>query len=207
MEIQCNGFTVSFPYDIDDKYDQFEMQSKGYLSTMDEDYNDLEIPELERTGPYIPSLYIVNSRDVLLVEPTKNFIQNSDIRGIKRYVKTLKKHIVEIEWKDWSFDTEPRFYPESGEPEDYILEGKHDKQLAKRMPEVFLLDVEEKCNLKKTNNRNIIGDYCDIVIEGEPNLDIFTPTNMLYVVVSDRFKNTIEQTNVNSVVFFEIKIA
>ena len=32
MEIQCNGFTVSFPYDIDDKYDQFEMQSKGYLS-------------------------------------------------------------------------------------------------------------------------------------------------------------------------------
>ena len=32
MEIQCKGFSVSFPYDVDDKLNQFEMQAKGCLS-------------------------------------------------------------------------------------------------------------------------------------------------------------------------------
>jgi hypothetical protein len=33
LEIQLNGFSISFPFDMDDKYNQFEMQSKGYLSS------------------------------------------------------------------------------------------------------------------------------------------------------------------------------
>ena len=90
--------------------------------------------------------------------------------------------------------------------EDYILEGKHDKRVAKKMPEVFLLEIKEKYSLKKISRKNNAGDYCDIAIEGEPSLDIFTPTNMLSVVVSDRLKNTIEQAKGDTVVFFEIKI-
>ena len=31
MEIQCDGFKFYFPYNANDKYGLFEMQSKGYL--------------------------------------------------------------------------------------------------------------------------------------------------------------------------------
>ena len=36
----------------------------GLLKVLDEHYDDLEIPEIERAGPYFPDIYMANSQRV-----------------------------------------------------------------------------------------------------------------------------------------------
>ena len=40
------------------------MLFSGLLKVLDEHYDDLEIPEIERAGPYFPDIYIANSQRV-----------------------------------------------------------------------------------------------------------------------------------------------
>ena len=54
----------------------------------------------------------------------------------------FKKHIVDLDWTTWDLNAEdPPHYPESGEPEDYILSGDHSESLAGRMGDVWELVI------------------------------------------------------------------
>jgi hypothetical protein len=179
----------------------------GYLNQMDEDcLNKLEIPELKRTGAYIPPLYIANSVAVLAIETIKNALISSEIKGINKCVKVVKKHIVEINWQEWDFNKDPFFYPESGEPEDYIFSGEHNEVLAQSMPEVFSFEIEKRHCLKLTSDICDYKNHTDKALEsGEIDLDIFYPTNMLYVIVSEKVKTILEKHGVDTVRFIEIQ--
>jgi len=179
----------------------------GYLNEMTEDYiAQLDVPELERTGPYIPMLYIVNFTKLIAVEAIKNILCDGNIMGIKKVVEPLKKHIVEIEWKEWDLNSEnPLFFPSSGEPEDYIWEGAHDEKIAKNMPIVFCLEIEKNCSLEQISDIDDSDNYAELVLVGEPSLDIFCPENRLYVIISERLKTVLETSGVDSLVFIEVE--
>lgn len=49
----------------------------------------------------------------------------------------LKARIVRLDWSAWDIDAEPREYPKSGEPEDYILDRDHDEALSRQMGDFF----------------------------------------------------------------------
>ena len=50
----------------------------------------------------------------------------------------MKARIAEVRWQDWNTeDEDPLFYPDSGEPEDYILGAKHNRRLAKELGDLW----------------------------------------------------------------------
>jgi len=50
--------------------------------------------------------------------------------------------VVHIAWEQWDANAqEPAFYPDTGEPEDYLFEGAHDGQLAAAMPKLSAWNV------------------------------------------------------------------
>jgi hypothetical protein len=50
--------------------------------------------------------------------------------------------VVRIDWHEWDWKAnDPAFYPETGEPEDYLLAGVHDAELAATMPKLWAWKV------------------------------------------------------------------
>ena len=59
------------------------------------------------------------------------------------------KKVVHIAWERWDANAqEPAFYPETGEPEDYLLEGAHEEQLAATMPRLWAWNVPKTIGLQ-----------------------------------------------------------
>lgn len=178
----------------------------GLLTVLDDNFNDLDIPEIERTGAYVPEIYIANTRNIVLVDTIKKNIEESDITGIVRFKKVLKKKIVNINWESWDLnDKSPLFYPKSKEPEDYILKGKNDEQLSLSMPNMWELDVVRKHKLKRISDKPDNVNFSDLVLTETPKLDIFLAENMLFIIVSEKFKELIISNKLDTLEFTELK--
>lgn len=186
--------------------DYGEVLFRGFLNVMDENYNDIEVPELERVAPYVPEIYIANSIDIILSDTVKNIIVQASIRGIVNFRKTKKRKIVNINWTEWDMACEtPLIYPKSGAPENYILKGKHSEETAELIPDMWNLVVEHTHKLEKLSDKIDSTYYSDIAIQGNPEKDIFIPFNMLFVVVSEIFKNLMELNNIDTIRFVELQ--
>ena len=91
--------------------------------------------QLERTGPYVPSLTL----------PSGAVVVTADLRAqLESMTRTLafgaidKAHIARLDWQSWDRAApKPAEYPQSGEPEDYVLERPHDAATAAAMPDLF----------------------------------------------------------------------
>lgn len=68
--------------------------------------------------------------------------------------------VVHVAWEQWDLNApEPPFYPETGEPEDYLLDGAHDEQLAATMPALWAWSVPRpdcKSKVATTSGENFI---------------------------------------------------
>ncbi|MBI5501428.1 MAG: hypothetical protein HY907_14380 [Deltaproteobacteria bacterium] len=94
--------------------------------------------QLERTGPFIPPTTHPGGRDIVLTDWAKRLLETS-LAGLHFRSVSLAK-IVHLDWRRWDPSApEPAEYPQSGEPEDYILERKHDESLADEMGPVWEL--------------------------------------------------------------------
>ncbi len=94
--------------------------------------------QLERTAPFIPLVSMPGIHDVVVTDDVRNKLIHA-IPSI--YFAPIKKaRIVRLEWEQWdrSFP-EPLAYPESGEPEDYILGLEHDPALAEQLGQLWQL--------------------------------------------------------------------
>ncbi len=84
---------------------------------------------LERTGPYIPPITFPGIGDIVLTTSARQLLEGSDLTGFT-FRPVQKVLTVELNWQDWDLNAEePFFYPDSGEPEDYIL-GRPDSENA-----------------------------------------------------------------------------
>ena len=64
----------------------------------------------------------------------------------------MKTRIVRLDWHHWDTTSEePSIYPESGEPEDYILAEPHDPVLATELGDLWELSPEIETEIQGKN--------------------------------------------------------
>ncbi len=103
---------------------------------------------LSRTGPYIPPIIDVHLNDWIVTDEFKQKLEASQLKGFSfQKVELLK--IVRINWKEWDLDAqEPLFYPDSGEPEDYVNKGVNDAELYANSTDFWRLITIESVELE-----------------------------------------------------------
>lgn len=96
---------------------------------------------VSRTGPFVPPI----TRLFSCVLVTEAFRQKLSVEGFSglSFEPAGYRKVVHIAWEQWNADAQdPSFYPETGEPEDYLLAGTHDEQLAATMPRLWAWSVQ-----------------------------------------------------------------
>lgn len=101
--------------------------------------------QIERTGPFVPPISFPSGCALVVTATTKARLQKSSLTGF-RFLRANKQRIVELRWEDWdqTQDRPPRI-PLGGEPENYILRGRHSESLSKEMGELF--ELRPRCRL------------------------------------------------------------
>jgi hypothetical protein len=111
------------------------------------DNNDEEI-KIKRTGPYIPPISICGISTVIVTTKFKELIESSRLLGFSFTPIQITK-LVNIDWTNWDLKSdEPKFYPESGEPEDYIDEGQNDEQLLAKVKNLWIMNITNKVDVE-----------------------------------------------------------
>lgn len=141
-----------------------------------------DLLQLERTGPYIPPLIISGLWDIVVTDAIKRNLEMSGLIGIS-FRPVIKKHIVELNWTTWDLNAdEPPIYPDSGEPEDYILAGQHSESISKQIGKVWEL-------VTPTRGRVVDGAFVDNGLRA----DVFKADNKGYILVTEKGKDWIER--------------
>ena len=151
--------------------------------------------QLERTAPYVPPMVKSGLWELCVTDNIKSKIENSKHLSVE-FRPVIKKHIVEVDWTSWDFDADdPKYYPDSGEPSDYILEKPHSKELSEKIGKIWEIVI----NKNGTVDSNGVFIYQDIVS------DIFQPDNKGYIFVSEKFKNWIDNNASDWIEFEEFR--
>ncbi len=147
--------------------------------------------QLERTGPYIPPLVNSGLWDIVVTDSAKRNLEMSGLIGIS-FKPVIKKRIVELNWTNWDLNADdPLFYPDSGEPEDYILAGQHSESISRQIGDVWELVIPIK------------GTFVDEkFFDNGLQADIFKADNKGYILVTDKGRDWIER-NAGDWVTFE----
>jgi hypothetical protein len=139
--------------------------------------------QVERTGPYVPPMIVSGLWDIIVTDKIKAELDLAGLQGIK-FAPTLKTRIVLIDWTTWNFENdEPLFYPDSGEPEDYILGKPHSAELSGQIGLLWELVIH------KSGHYSDNGDFTP----GPLSFDIFMPENRGYIFATEKAKQWIEQ--------------
>ena len=92
---------------------------------------------LERTGPEIFPITI--PFEIIVTEDCRLAMAASGLTGFS-FRPVIKYRIVDLDWCDWDVtDGEPPEMPDSGEPENYILDRPHSPEIASAMPDLWEL--------------------------------------------------------------------
>ncbi len=177
----------------------------GYAYPDDIDENTIYV---ERTGPFVPPIYEWASM-LLVSETTKEKMESSDINGVK-FVKTIFKKIVNIDWTKWDLEAEnPKFYPAGGEPENYILTRKHNATIADQMEAIWFVKLDDETLTGRDQRLVSTRDDLFIIENSWTGNDIFITKGTGYVFFSEKAKLWFEQNIGESANFknFKSKIA
>lgn len=177
---------------------------RGFLNVMDEEFHDLVTPELERTGPYVPDIYIANTRDLVIRDEVKIILEECGVTGIESYREIKKKKIVRLDWENWDQSLEsPQYYPSSGKPENYIIRGIHDEFLAESLPKFWNPKIAEQRVLKVVSKEKDWENFSHLKLCVEPSFDIVC--SLPRIIVSERLKGILEVNDIHSVSFIPIE--
>ena len=186
----------------------WEKVLKGVYNNVEvfrDEMKDLDIAELIRTGPYVPEIYIVDNLNGFAM--TENFMKKLEHSGLKGEVDlkpTVKKKIVNLAWQSWGNEDWENYIKRVNEPEDVYENGKHDKALAKTMPNIFyFVPMVEECKLSIENNDSDDEKY---VLDRRPDADVFRASNMLHCIVSENFKKFLDENVIDNLSFNEITV-
>jgi hypothetical protein len=95
---------------------------------------------LRRTGPFVPPVSFPWPTIVI----RHDLVQELETQNLTGYslAPVVKQKIVAIDWEHWDpMAEEPATYPAGGEPENYLLRGRHSRDAVQRMPELHELRV------------------------------------------------------------------
>jgi hypothetical protein len=99
--------------------------------------------QLERTGPFMPPITFPGIGDVLVTDAFRSELAQSPFASLQ-YCPVVKARIVRYPWEKWDRTAEePEEYPESGEPEDYILSRPHSPKTAEALGDAWQVVLPE----------------------------------------------------------------
>jgi len=145
--------------------------------------------QLERTGPFIPPITFPGLRGFVMTAEAKASLEKSGLSGYT-FRAVDKKLIVKLPWEEWDLSApEPAWYPETGEPEDYILGQPHSREAAEALGDLW--EVEIVPSVKVLRNERIVGTYRDLTIDSSTwdGSDIFASKDVGYTFFTERGQN------------------
>jgi hypothetical protein len=149
--------------------------------------------ELERIGPFIPPITDAGLRALIVTDDFRKQLESSGLLGIT-FRPVVKKRIVHLEWENWDWNAEePEEYPETGEPEDYILGRPHSPELAQQMGDLWELYLEEHAVTTRTGT-NFLDTTIYLELASWDGTDVFRATGVLHNFVSSRAKTWLQAT-------------
>jgi hypothetical protein len=91
---------------------------------------------LYRTGPFIPPISFPSLTPVVL-QIVRDQLEPHAFTGFE-FRRVSKRRIVRLDWRNWDLSAKtPPELPETGEPEDYILRGKHSVATARELGDIW----------------------------------------------------------------------
>ncbi len=148
--------------------------------------------ELERTGPFIPPISFPGFT-IVVTDGFKQKLEHSRLKGLS-FRPAVKKRIVHLDWEKWDWKAaDPVEYPDSGEPEDYILETPHSSEVAEKLGVLWELAIEQQAEIVrvKTGPR-ILDEEIWLRLDGWDGRDWFKARGVLHVYVSKEAKSWLE---------------
>ena len=104
--------------------------------------------QLERTGPFIPPITVPGLGDIVATSDLKNELEASSFTQLT-FAPVLKARIVDNHWEKWDLTSEkPAEYPETGEPEDYILARPHSPVVAEQLGDLWEVILPEDAEVE-----------------------------------------------------------
>ncbi len=154
--------------------------------------------QLERTGPFVPPITFPGIGDIVVTEQFRYLLEASGLTGFT-FGPLIKTHVVKLDWQSWNqAANEPQTYPESGEPEDYILGKPHDPRVAEALGPLFEL---------VPNIGGIIDRTAGIRLKVTGTYDIFRAEGALYNYVTTRAKDWFAKNASPWVAFRDVVLA
>jgi len=138
---------------------------------------------VSRTGPFVPPITLPFGR-VLVTSEFRKKLATEGFSGLS-FVPTEYKKVVHIAWEQWDANAqEPAFYPDTNEPEGYLLEGAHDERLATTMPTLWAWNVASTIGLQVQGSNAFRG-------ERHPGTDVAREYFIFWI--SERMKRWLEE--------------
>lgn len=145
--------------------------------------------QLERTGPYIPPITFPGLGGFVMTSKARSMLELSGLNGYS-FRQIDKKLIVELHWEEWDLSSsEPAFFPETGEPEDYILGQSHSPQAAAAMGDLWEVTVPRTVTVLRPCR--IVESYKELTIDSGTwnGDDIFASEDVGYTFFTERAQN------------------
>ena len=99
--------------------DYGDILRNGLLAPNDNDKETREVA-IERAGPFVPPITFPLGA-IVVTEAAKEQFERGAFSGL-RFARARYAKVVRLDWHDWDKGaSEPKLYPASGEPEDYVL--------------------------------------------------------------------------------------
>jgi hypothetical protein len=122
-------------------------------------YDDGKLTSLGlcRTGPFVPPITQPFGQ-IVIVDDLRRELEGTEFTGFE-FVKVDLAKGVRCDWDSWDQNAdEPRRYPDSGEPEDYIVQGSHDAELLEEIPTLWALSVKSTKDLQVDGSSSFYSD-------------------------------------------------
>jgi hypothetical protein len=155
--------------------------------------------QLERTGPFIPPVSFPGG--LVVTDAFRHQLELSGLTGFG-FRPVVLARIVRLEWEKWDRTVpEPAEYPESGEPEDYILERPHDPALARGLGPLW--EVVFESGLATRRPRPIVKHQreIEVLVDSWSGADLCSATGVGFIYASDRAQEWLRGEATEHVVF------
>lgn len=163
---------------------------------------------IKRVGPFTPPAYIC-SGELILTHPIKELLESSGLKGIARYERLEKTHIVRIDWQGWDPNRCITDHIDlAGGPSSIISFLKHDLELARQMPDYWrsFIDSELILSTDASKNPRDVTAYLRVV-KAEEHIDFFTGDLYGGYFVSERAKAWLEKHCPGCFNFFQVPMS
>ena len=148
--------------------------------------DDTDSLHLERSGTFVPPITFPGIGTIVVTDAFRRRLDTAGFEGLV-FRPVRKARIVDLEWRHWIPDGDPAELPDSGEPEDLLLERPHNESLAQALGDLWELVLPVGAQIERVQHGPYSRDV-DIVLLSATwsGADLFRANGVLYNYASER---------------------